>query len=83
MQNAELYQELSLSTSEFYKSFAQNITESGFCKGLSGDEPVQRVGLSFAVMQTVLGAHSRYHFFRSDDEYKNHLLRVVLAAFEH
>ena len=82
-QNAELYKELSLTTLEFYKSFAQNITKSDFCKGLSEDDLVQRVGLSFAVIQTVLRGHSRNQIFQSDDEYKNYLLKVVLAAFEH
>jgi AcrR family transcriptional regulator len=81
-QNAELYKELSLTVLGFYRSFAQNITKSDSCKGWSEDELAQRVGLSFAVMQTVIRAHSRHHIFRSDDEYKNYLLKVVLAAFE-
>jgi AcrR family transcriptional regulator len=82
-QNTELYKELSLIVLGFYRSFAQNIREFDSCKGLSEDELVKRVGLSFAVMQTVLRAHSRHRIFRNDDEYKNYLLTVVLAAFEH
>ena len=82
-QNAELYNELSPIVLGFYRSFAQNIRKFDFCKGLSNDELVQRVGLSFAVMQTDLRAQSNYHVFRSDDEYKKYLLKAVLAAFEH
>ncbi|MFB0502769.1 MAG: TetR/AcrR family transcriptional regulator [Candidatus Bathyarchaeia archaeon] len=82
-QNTELYEELSLIVLGFYRSFAQNIRKFDFCKGLPEDELIQRVGLSFAVMQTVVRVHSSYHVFRSDDGYKNYLLRVVLAAFEH
>ena len=82
-QDAELYEELSLIVLGFYRSFAQSIRKFDSCKGLSEDELVKRVGLSFAVMQTVVRAHSRYHIFRNDDEYKNYLLTVVLAAFEH
>ena len=81
-QNTELYEELSLIVLGFYRSFAQNIRKFDFCRGLSEDELVKRVGLSFAVIQTVLRAHSRYHVFRNDDEYKNYLLKVVLAAFK-
>jgi len=81
-QNTELYEELSLIVLGFYRSFAQNIRKFDFCKGLSEDELVKRVGLSFAVMQTVVRANSSYHVFRSDDEYKNYLLKLVLAAFE-
>ena len=82
-QNTELYHEVSHTVLGFYRSVAQIIRDFAACKGLSEDELVTRVGLAFVVMQTVVRTRSRHRIFRTDDAYKNYLLTVVLAAFEH
>jgi AcrR family transcriptional regulator len=80
--DSELFNELAPVVMDFYRAMNRVLGHFHSFEGLSEEQIIRRLGLSFSMMRTAVRGQSVFPVFESDEELLGYLLRVVQAAFD-
>jgi AcrR family transcriptional regulator len=80
--DSELFNELAPVVMDFYRALNRILGQFHSFGGLSEEQIIRRLGLSFSMMRTAVRGQSVFPVFAGDEELLGYLLRVVQSAFD-